>query len=204
MILSFKVIQISLFFVIFVKFMSPQAPPRNELDRKFPYVSMFKSVTCENFNVTGYGYVKNCTVKPYSRNHSTLNFGYTFNKQVDRPFYVRILMLYKFGNIYREVYKTTIEVCSILDNIESQPVFKVYISAIKKTFGDLLHKCPYSGSGEFINITIDETETRNNILYPEGFFKVCVTFLKPADQPIARLCPVFYTKSPLKDSFGKK
>lgn len=113
------------------------------------------------------------------------------------------MLMYRFGNIYREVFKTTVEICSILDNLESQRIFKTLIATVHKSLGNLLHKCPKSGSVDYY-ITIDETETRNNVLYPEGFFKVCVTFLKPADKPFAKICPVFYTKSPLKDSFGRK
>jgi len=203
MALLIKVIQI-LLVIIFLSFLFTQEPPRNDFDKKFPYVSIFKSVVCENYNVTSYGYFRNCSIKAYSRNYTTLNFGYTLNTIMERPIFVKIMLMYRFGNIYREVYKTTVEICSILDHLESQRIFMTLIATVYKSLGNLLHKCPKSGSADFINITIDETETRNNVLYPEGFFKVCITILKPADKPIAKICPVFYTKSPLKDSFGRR
>ena len=203
MTLWFKAIQI-LFITIFIQLLSTQGPPRSEFDRKFPYGSTFKSVACENFNVSGYGYIRNCSIKPYSRNHSTLNFGYTLNKKVDRPIFLRIVMFFRYGIIYREIFRTTIEICSILDNIDSQPLFKSYISSIQKSLGNHMHKCPYSGTDEFYNITIDETETKKRSMFPEGYFKVCLTLLKPEDKPIARLCPVYYVKSPMKESYGRK
>ena len=201
MILLDKIVKIYIF-IICASFVALQGPPRNEFERKAYYGSTFKSVTCENF-ADNYVYLRNCSVKAFSRNFTTLNLGYTLHRPLDRPIFVKMVVMYRYGNIYRDVHRTTIEVCSILDNLDTQPIFKNYITSIEKQVGNHMHKCPYSGSDDVKNLTIDDSSHRNNFLNPEGFFKVCLTLLKPADKPLARMCTVFYVKSPMKESYGK-
>jgi len=196
-VIKFNLVIISLSYVYL------QGPPRNDFDRKSLYGSTFKSVVCESFDADNFGYLRNCSVKAYSRNFSSLNIGYTLHKPVKRPIFLKIAMMFRYGNIYRDIFSTTIEICSILDNLDVQRTFKNYISSIEKSIGNLIHQCPYSGSNDIKNITIDDSENRKSFLNPEGFFKVCLTFLKPADKPQLRLCTVFYVKSPMKESYGK-
>ena len=203
MILVKKVIKVFALIIFFTSFVALQGPPRNEFDRKFPYKSTFKSVVCENLDTTNYGFLRNCSVKAYSRDVSVLNIGYTFTRTVDRPIFVKVSAMFRYGNIYREIFKTTLELCSIFDNLDSQPIFNNLIAGIRKSVGHLIHKCPYSGSNDVQNLTIEEAESKNSFMNPEGFFKVCLTFLKPADKPHVRLCTVFYVKSPMKESYGK-
>ncbi|CAG9811129.1 unnamed protein product [Chironomus riparius] len=197
-----KVIKFHLF-TNFLSFVALQGPPRNDFDRKFPYGSTFKSVTCENFDANNYMFLRNCSVKAYSRNFSGLNVGYTLHRPMNRPIFLKIVTMFRYGNIYRDIRRTTVEICSILDNLDKQPVFKNFIGAIATQIGNLMHKCPYSGSYDVKNLTIDDNEHKHKFLNPEGFFKICLTLLKPADKPHARLCAVFYVKSPMKESYGK-
>lgn len=197
-----KVIPIFLL-VICLSFMSPQGPPRDEFDKKFPYGSTFKSIKCETFENNGYGFLRNCSVKPYSRKFVALNLGYTLTRPINKPIYAKINMMFRYGNIYRIIYNLTVEICSLVENIESQPLLQNLIAPFKKSLGDHLHKCPYTTGDDIANLTLDETENRSIFMLPEGYYKICITFQKSAEKQIARFCIVFYTKSPMKESFGK-
>jgi hypothetical protein len=120
---------ISIFLVtIFLSFMAPQGPPRDDFDKKFPYGSTFKSVKCETFENNGYGYLRNCSVKAYSRKFVALNLGYTLTRPLDKPIYARIIVKFKYGNIYRDIYNLTVEICSLVENIESQALLQNLIA----------------------------------------------------------------------------
>jgi len=197
-----KVIPVFLL-TIFLSFMASQGPPRNEFDKKFPYGSTFKSVKCETFENNGYGYMRNCSVKAYSKKFVALNLGYTLTRPLNKPIYARVIVMFRYGNIYRDIYNLTLELCSLVENIESQSFLQNIIAPFKKSLGNHLHKCPYSGSDDITNITLDETDNRNIFMLPEGYYRACITFQKSAEKPVAKFCAVFYTKSPMKESFGK-
>ncbi|CAG9811128.1 unnamed protein product [Chironomus riparius] len=175
--------------LIYLSYVALQGPPRNEFERNAPYGSTFKSVVCDNF-ADNLMHLRNCSVKAYTRNFTTLNFGLSFRQSIKKPIFMKIVLMYRYGNIYRDVLNKIIEICSIFANLDANPVFLSYIDIFEKSVKSHFHKCPYSGSDDYMNLTIDESSHRNNFLNPEGFFKVCVTLLKPADKPHARLCTV--------------
>ena len=189
--------------IISISYVHPQGPPRNEVDRKSSYGSTFKSVKCETFDNNGYGYMRNCSVKSYSRNFVALNLGYTLTRPLNKPIYAKIVMMYRYGNIYRDIYNLNIEICSLVENIESQSLLQNLIAPFKKSLGNHIHKCPYTGADDITNITLDETDNRNIFMLPEGYYRACITFQKSAEKPVFKFCVVFYTKSPMKESFGK-
>ncbi|CAG9811127.1 unnamed protein product [Chironomus riparius] len=189
--------------LICLSFMALQGPPRNDFDKNFPYGSVFKSVKCETFENNTYGYMRNCSVKAYSKKFVALNLGYTLTRPLNKPIYARIIMKYRYGNIYRDIYNLTVEICSLFESIDSQPLLQNLIAPVKKSIGNHLHKCPYTIGDDITNLTLDETENKSIFMLPEGYYKICITFQKSVQKQIARFCAVFYTKSPMKESFGK-
>lgn len=87
--------KVILFFLltIFLSYVYLQGPPRNEVDKKSSYGSTFKSVKCETFENNGYVYLRNFSVKSYSRNFVVLNLGYTLTRPLNKPIYAKIVMM---------------------------------------------------------------------------------------------------------------
>lgn len=191
-----------IFSIIIIDFLRSQAPPTTELDKVAKYYSTFKSIECKNFDPNVTGYFRNCFIKAYSRTFVTLNFGYKLHKPLRKPFFVRVIVSYRYGNIYRDVINIQKEYCEVMDMATTHEIFQRFTSTFYKSVPGLFHKCPYEGEADFFNVTIDESKTRSRNLFPEGYYKVCIIISKPADKPIYSLCLVFYTKSPVKDSFG--
>lgn len=200
---SLKVATYTIIFTIFLTFAISQEPPKTDIDRTAAYFSTFKSVECHNFDEK-IGYLRNCSIKAWSRRNIVLNFGYTLVRTLTRPFFVTVVMSYRFGNIYREVMNLKDhEFCAIMDVADSHAIFQRIVSTFYNTVPGLFHKCPYvKGDADFYNITIDETESRKKAMFPEGFFKICINIAKPVNKIIASICIIVYVKSPLKDSFG--
>ena len=187
---------------IFITFLRPQAPPLDEFERKAVYYSTFKSMECKSFDPNVTGYFRNCFIKAYSRNYVTLNFGYKLHKPMTKPFHFQFIMSFRYGTIYREVINLKSEYCEMMETAKSNKVFQNMIITFVQTAPGLFHKCPYKDEADFFNISLDESKSRNIVMIPEGFYKICIFISKPVDVRLLRLCLVFYTKSPKKESFG--
>ena len=196
-----KVIPIFLV-IICLTFLTPQGPPRDNFDKNFPYGLVFKSVKCENFENNGYGYIRNCSVKAYSKQYVALNFGYTLTRPFVKPTYASIIMKYRYGNIYRNIYNFTIEICSLFDTTESKLRLENMLATIKD-LSSHIHKCPWKNGDDITNLTFDVSKDKNYFMLPEGYYKACITFQKSFEKPVFKICPIFYSKSPMKESFGK-
>ena len=165
------------------------------------YVSgtRFKSIECDANNITAV--VKYCFIKAISRKVVTLNVGVKPLKSFKRPFYVQLILYYRYGLIYREVINTKKqEWCEIMDGKINNLYFAHTIAQIKASTPDLFHKCPYDTDVDIKNLTNDEKKAFD--VFPEGIYKGSVLIFDKAAEPVFTLNITSQVKSPIKESMG--
>ena len=197
-----SIIKVILILTISINNVIPQGPPINDVERKSFYGSTFQKIVCKSFD-NSTGYLRNCFVRAYSKQFVSMNFGYKLYRPLEKPFFVRLIISYRYGTIYRDVLDTkNIDWCAVMEGAASNLLFTQFLRTFKNSIPKLFHKCPYENEADFFNITLDESDTRKLTIFPEGQYKYSVTISKPADKPLANMCISIYTKSPMKDSFG--
>lgn len=132
----------------------------------------FKSLKCisENRTVIDFRY---CRVK-VTRNSSGFAINMTLHQKLQRPINMRLVIQYKYGLIYREVFKVNeFELCGVLKNFNLMPPF---MKAVFDVFGDsmalLLKGCPYL-IGE-MNLLLVADVSKFPSIFPTGMYKTHV------------------------------
>lgn len=84
-----------------------------------------------------------CFVKNYNRNVSTLNFGFTLTRDLNKVF-LKYSVDFKYGAVFRPVLDPpAIEWCSFIVGSSNNVLFSVILDMIRESSPQLIHKCLY-------------------------------------------------------------
>ncbi|CAO1330774.1 unnamed protein product [Diamesa tonsa] len=140
----------------------------------------------------------NCSVKAYSRTHSTANFGLTITKNLMKIM-IKIMLEYKYGTIFREVLSPpAIEWCSYKQG--SNVFYTMVVDLIKDSAPGLIHKCPYFGQVVVQNMTFNVNKFLT--VFSQGDYRVTIRFSEGSKTDLFRLIFGINNKSAVKSSFG--
>lgn len=130
--------------------------------------SRFKSLKCKSLNETLIQ-VRYCRVK-VSRNSSGLAVNLTLLQKITKPAFLRLKMNYKYGLIYREVFKVPeFEFCGALKNFDLLPPFmKAMFDILGDSMAILLKGCPFQGE---LNFLFEADMSKFPSILPSGFYK---------------------------------
>ncbi|KAL7014214.1 hypothetical protein ACKWTF_015806 [Chironomus riparius] len=189
--------------LIFVFFIQHFIEIQSKSEDKFQYIgARFKSIKCQSDNITVI--TKYCYLKAVSRKVVTLNFGVKLLVLYSRPYYIHSVLNYRYGTIFRQIIDTKkIEVCGILDGIDTNPLVKLVFDMIKSRMpANIFHKCPYTGDWDFNNFTLNlGLVDKATMLFPEGTYRADIS-LYFRDVITYNLSTTIEMKTPLKESFG--
>lgn len=165
-------------------------------DKSFTIGHRFRSVECIATEKT-IAYFDICNLKAYSRTVAALNIGIAFNKKIYKPIHVFVTSNYRYGNIYREIYRVgPIEWCSIAEAVVTNPLIKHFFDSTKN-IQTLVKKCPLEGRIEVKNVT---SEGGQLLVFPTGLYR---DEIKISNSNQSLLVKVDYEiKSDIKTSFG--
>lgn len=171
-------------------------------DENFRAGTRFKSIKCES-NTT-LVIIRYCFIKPVSRQVVTLNIGTNIILSIGKPSYVRVIVNYRYGTIFRQVLDThPIEWCGLMEGTTSHPLINLIVQQIKGSAPDFFRKCPYFGEMDVKNMTIDRSKNvQKSSIFPEGTYRGELSFTKD-DIQIFKVTLSFELKSALKESFGR-
>lgn len=132
----------------------------------------FKSIKCLSENTTIFQF-KYCRIK-VTRNSSMIAFNVTFIPKNPRPFNLRMSMSYKYGLIYREVFKVPqIEVCAVLKNFNLMPPFlKALFDVLGDSIAPFLKGCPYIGD---MYLLLEADSSKFPSIFPTGMYRLQLT-----------------------------
>ena len=126
-----------------------QPPPR--------YLLRPKNIHCEGDNETVL--IKYCSIRAYSRLLVTTSLGVKILSPLTKPFYIQLIIKYRYGIIYHQVIDTKqIEWCSVMDGSDTNPLIKMLNNLLKEVVPHLFKKCPYEGELDFVNFTVNNGE----------------------------------------------
>lgn len=146
--------------------------------------------------------VKYCYLKPYSRYLVTLNLGLTFLIPLQKPFYIQMIVFYRYGTIFRQVIDTKEnEWCGYMEGKDVNPLTKVVADYINSTFPEIIHKCPYKGDFELLNYTCSNSLIPNALMFPQGVYRLEIIAQKNNATVVHVKIKVEIT-SIFKESFG--
>jgi len=165
------------------------------------YGIRFKSVKCQSDNKTIL--IKSCYLKPVSRKVVTFNFGIKLLVSYKKPFFGHSILSYRYGTIYRQIIDMKkLEVCAILDGVDTHPMVKLIIDFMKSIAPKSVHKCPYEGDWDLRNFTINmDLFDRTSMLFPEGTYRIDTSVFFNGSTTL-NFSGEAEIKSPLKGSFG--
>lgn len=170
-------------------------------DKHSKYGTKFRGIECSSFD-NNTACFKFCFIKSYSRTMTSLNFGIKAEKKV-KSIFVQLVANFRYGNIYREIIDTKqINWCQTMEGADTNPFFKLVMDIIRQSIPGLFHKCPYEGTMEFYNITIDDEIAMKTSIFPEGQYKYNVTIYEKSNKLLLMLVVFTEVKSPVKNSFG--
>ncbi|KAG5673116.1 hypothetical protein PVAND_003190 [Polypedilum vanderplanki] len=161
----------------------------------------FKSVSCWADNETIA--TKYCYIKAVSRIVTTLNIGVKILKAFRKPYYVRLILSYRYGTITRPVIDTKEqEWCGAMNGENIHLFMQMTITQIQRTASKLFHKCPYDESDiDIQNVTIEDSKALS--VFNSGIYQGNVTVTK--NTKIAfQVITLGEVKSHIRDSFGRK
>lgn len=159
----------------------------------------FRSIECHADNVTAV--VEFCYIKAISRRIATLNFKIKLQKVLNKPLFVRLILFYRYGIIYREVIDTKIiEWCSIMDGLSGHLFLMQTLQQIKEFAGSAVHKCPYKDKVEATNLTLNQAKAMD--IFPEGTYKLTWISYDSKVNVIYGFNVSVFVKSPIKESMG--
>ena len=159
----------------------------------------FQSIECSANNLTAV--VKYCFIKAISRKVVTLNVGVKPLKSFKKPFYVQLILYYRYGLIFREVINTKKqEWCDFMDGKTKNLYLSHTIAQINSSAPNLFHKCPYEGDVEVKNLTVDDQKAFS--VFPEGIYKTSVLVFETSVEPSFSLNIISQVKSAIKESLG--
>jgi Protein of unknown function (DUF1091) len=141
------------------------------LDQK----TRFKSVKCFS-NATEYLTIHACKVK-VTRNSSAIVINTTIFKPIDKPLYNYGQAFYKYGQIYRPVFRLPeLELCSALKAFDNgHPIMKVIIDVLGKSFEPIVRGCPFVGQ---YNLSVEVDDNKLPSIFPSGMYKEALTLKK--------------------------
>ncbi|KAL7012337.1 hypothetical protein ACKWTF_014786 [Chironomus riparius] len=171
----------------------------NQKNPSLIYASRFRSIECDADNyTTSVGF---CYIKAVSRRVTTLNVHFKNLKPSFKPLYVRMILYYRYGNIYREVIDTKrVEWCSIMEGMTAHLFLMQTINQIMEIAGKAIHKCPYEVDIEIKNLTLVDSKTFD--IFPEGIYKLSWSSLNRTLHTLWRFNTTVQLKSPIKESMG--
>ena len=176
---------------------------QSKSEDNFHYIgARFKSIKCQSDNITVI--TKYCYLKAVSRKVVTLNFGVNLLVLYSRPYYIHSVLNYRYGTIFRQIIDTQkIEVCGILDGIDTNPLVKLIFDMIKSSMpANIFHNCPYKDDWDFNNFTLNlDLVDKVKMLFPEGTYRADIA-LHFRDVITYNFSLVIEIKTPLKESFG--
>lgn len=180
-----KVLVISLSFLIFSDVESLQN-------------TRFKSASAISLN-SNLATVHYCYIKAYSRNYSTLNWGWTYHRPINKPFYITLIFEYKYGTIYRPVITSKpLEFCEMVEGKGTNVLMKMIINLIKDSVPDLIHKCPYVGRMDARNVSINDMNWMST--FPSGVYRITMNYSIPQSE-LLHLKFSIEIKSEIRTSF---
>lgn len=136
----------------------------------------FKSLKCisENASIIEFKY---CRVK-FSRNSTAYAVNITAHRMLQKPLNARLSISYKYGQIYREVFKVNaFEICEVLKNFNLLPPFmKAVFDVVGDSFTILLKGCPFFGD---MNLFVTADASKFPSIFPSGMYKTHMYISKP-------------------------
>ena len=170
-----------------------------EKQKNFVDGSRFQSIQCRTDNSTAF--LKYCNVKAVSRRFAVINVGVKFEKTVGKPFYVQMILSYRYGLIYREVINSKkLEWCEIMDGKSTHLFVTQTISQLKGIVPNLYHKCPYEGDVDVRNLTLDDSKAFQ--IFPQGFYLFSMYVFDGKENEFFGVNATLQVKSHIKESMG--
>lgn len=131
--------------------------------------SRFRALKCTPLNETVASF-KYCYLRAYSRSYVSMNWGITRHLPFDRPldvflfdfdcqslassmFQVKIKIMYRYGNIYREVLHTEFEWCGLVDGTSNNVVANAFAKLLKAAAPQMFQPCPFPTVSRFFVVT---------------------------------------------------
>jgi hypothetical protein len=160
----------------------------------------FKSAKCESDNTTIS--IKYCYLKAISRRIVSFNLGLIFLIPYTKPYYVQMILSYRYGTIFRTVIDTKrVEWCGFMTGSNVHPYFKLSVDQLRKSASILFHKCPYDGEIDLKNVTVNELYNSGPFNFPEGIYRSDIIIFRN-DKQTLKVTNVCEVKSSLKETFG--
>ncbi|KAL7014213.1 hypothetical protein ACKWTF_015805 [Chironomus riparius] len=193
--------QFSTYFLALIFFKSNVLEINSKNQENYIEGLRFKALSCNADNKTLF--IKYCYLKAVSRKVVTSNVGMQFLVPFVKPIYLQTIVYYRYGTIFRQIIDTKkVEICGIIENIETNPLIKIIFDMIKNKVSNLIHKCPYTGALEVNNFTFNtELMNKTTMVFPQGIYRFdYFYFLKDASS--LNVSGIVEVKSHLKESFG--
>ena len=84
-----------------------------------------------------------CFVKNFNRNLSTMNFGFTLNRDLNQMF-LKYTFDFKYGAVFRTIMDPPeLEWCSFMGVRSKNVLMDVIIETVQDSVPGLIHTCPY-------------------------------------------------------------
>ncbi|KAG5666768.1 hypothetical protein PVAND_014778 [Polypedilum vanderplanki] len=183
---------------IFILSFSQTIPKNSKKQENFIEGHRFKSVYCKADNISMS--VKYCYIKAYSRIVATLNFGAKILKPLRKPFFVKLILYYRYGTIARPIIETKEEEwCSAMNGGNYHLYLKMLVDQLKGTASNLFRKCPYDSDIDVKNVTIDFNKAL--AVFNAGIYRCDIIVIKDQN-PIMIVNTTAEIKSQIKYSFG--
>lgn len=173
----------------------------NPQESEFLQRSRFKSMKCSsNLELVKFS---GCRVKVFSRNSSALMMNYTFSKPIVRPIQLKVVVLYKYLTIYRQVISVPeLDYCGILKGSVKNPMMDLLMSVVRETLPEKLRQgCPFKGDYNLL-LFVDDTKWMATSIFPTGCYKVEVKVTHTDERKLLYSVTVeIEINSPIKHSF---
>jgi len=164
------------------------------------YVVRPNGINCEADNQTVL--MKYCFLKPISRYIVTASMGFKYLIPLKKPIYVQMLMLYRYGTIFRQIIDTKQnEWCGFMEGAETFPLIRMMTGHLNSTVPQLIHKCPYEGELDLFNFTLSNGSPPESQIFPQGYYKLVVIVFKN-NRTIVTVKIKGEITSDLKETFG--
>jgi len=162
----------------------------------------FKSIKCQGDNNTTILF-KECFMRAVSRQIVTLNVNLVYLIPYTKPFFVQLIVNYRYGIIFRQVIDThQHEWCNIMNGGDAPILISYIVKLLRKSGPSLFHTCPYEGELDFRNVTIDASQYGNHSsIFPAGTYRLDL-FVTVNKTQTVKIFVTYEVKSPLKESFG--
>ncbi|KAL7011867.1 hypothetical protein ACKWTF_014497 [Chironomus riparius] len=198
--LSFEAIQtMNLKVLIYLQLLSQITAKRIKQTESFTNGTRFRSIECKADNLTSI--FNFCYIKAVSRRVTTFNVGYKMLKPISKPFYIQLILYYRYGLIYREVIDTKKQDwCEIMNGKSTHLFISQTIAQVKEGAPFMFHKCPYEGEIVVRNLTLNDEKGFD--VFPEGIYKFSLLVFDKKFVKFSEIHVSARIKSHLKESMG--